>query len=393
MDRFYTPSGLAALLVGSAKARKAGLVADFAAGDGALLRAAKDRWPAARLFGSDVDPDALRVVETLPSAPGTALHDFLTNDAPPEALSEIRGCCDVVLLNPPFTCRGNRLYSVSLRNRLLRGSKALAFVARSLEFLASSGEALAIVPASCLTSARDAELLNALRTDYDVHQIGEINRNAFPGCSVSVVIIRVRSRSKRFPLPRAEPAKPVLMKSYGAEIMRGSLPVGDARSRPGGMPCIHTTDLRGGRLLKSTLSVALSSRVEGRVVLLPRVGQPSASKLVLATVEEAILSDCVFALRSNPPGQEDQLLRLLNSNWAQLKGAYGGSCAPYLTRDRLQSLLLSWGVASTVVTAMHRTADGALSKTGGHGDARTVSSKPPLVEGRPAIRPKRENFG
>ncbi len=360
MDRFYTPPGLAALLVGSAKTRKAKLVADFAVGDGALLRAAEDRWSTARLFGSDIDPDALTAVRALASAPGTALHDFLSDEAQPKALSKIRGRCDVVLLNPPFTCRGSRRYPVTLRGRPLRGSKALAFVARSLEFMAACGEALAIVPASCLTSARDAELLNALRNDYDVQQIGEINRNAFAGCSVSVVIIRIRSRRKllSLPSPHSQQAKPVLMKGYGAEIMRGSLSVGDARARPGRTPCIHTTDLRDGRLVKSALSVVPSSRVvEGPVVLLPRVGRPLASKLVLATVQEAILTDCVFALRSDPPGQEDRLLRLMKSNWAQLEGAYGGSCAPYLTRDRLQALLLSWGVVSTNVSVMRRTTE------------------------------------
>lgn len=376
MDRFYTPPGLAALLIGAAKTRKATLVADFAAGDGALLRAAEGRWSAAQLFGSDIDPDALEAVGALASAPRTALHDFLGDDVPPQALSDIRGRCDVVLLNPPFTCRGNRQYPVTLRGRSFRGSKALAFVARSLEFLARSGEALAIVPASCLTSARDAELLSALRDDYVVQQIGEINRNAFAGCSVSVVIIRIRLRSKLLSLPRPRSqSRPVLMKSYGAEIIRGSLSVGDARVRPGGVPCIHTTDLRGGRLVEPALSVSLSSRVvTGTVVLLPRVGRPSATKLVLATVREAMLTDCVFALRSDPPGQEEQLIRLMRSNWAQLEAAYGGSCAPYLTRDRLQSLLLGWGVVSTIVTAMPAVSASA-ERPSGHLAGQTTRAK------------------
>ena len=283
MDRFYTPPGLAALLVGAAKTRNAELVADFAAGDGALLRAAESRWSNAQFFGSDIDPVALKVVRALAGAPRTARLDFLSDDARPQALDKLLGSCDVVLLNPPFTCRGNRRYK-ALKNRLLFRSKALAFVARSLEFLAATGEALAIVPASCLTSARDASLLAALCDDYNVEQIGEINRNAFPGCSVAVVIIRIRARTKRRRATRAKPhqAKPTLMKDYSAEIMRGCLSVANARARLGTTPCIHSTDLRDGKLLMPKLSVAPQARaVEGKLVLLPRVGRPSVSKIVL----------------------------------------------------------------------------------------------------------------
>jgi len=72
----------------------------------------------------------------------------------------------------------------------------------------------------------------------------------------------------------------------------------------------------------------------------------------MAQLDAEILTDCVFALRSDPPGQEEYLLRLMKANWPQIEEAYGGSCAPYLTQDRLQALLLSWGVASAIVSAM-----------------------------------------
>jgi len=359
IDQFYTPPGLAALLVGSAKTRKAQLVADFAAGDGALLRAAQGRWGDARLFGSDIDPNALETISGLASPPVTSLYDFLSDDEPPAALHTLRGRCDVVLLNPPFTCRGNRRYPVSLKGEVHQGSKALVFVARALEYLKAKGELLAIVPASCLTSARDEGLLQALRRDYNVQQIGEINRNAFTGCSVSVVVVRIRSRRRVVPdfRPIATVMKPVIMKGFSAEILRGSLAVADAHRRPGLIPCIHTTDLRDGVLLAPSLKVMPQLRyVEGAVILIPRVGRPSLPKLVKTVVSESVLTDCVFALRTYPVGHEDQLYRLIRMNWAQVEKAYGGSCAPYLTRAGLQALLLKWGVASSIVSSMERLA-------------------------------------
>lgn len=355
IDQFYTPPGLASLLVGSAKTRKPLLVADFAAGDGALLRAAQGRWADARLFGSDIDPSALETISGLASPPVTSLYDFLSDEEPPTILHALHGRCDVVLLNPPFTCRGNRRYSVLLKGEVLQGSKALVFVARALEYLRAKGELLAIIPASCLTSARDEGLLQALRKDYNVQQIGEINRNAFSGCSVSVVVVRIRQRRKVVSdfRPIDTIVKPVIMKGFSAEILRGSLSVAEAHRRPGGIPCIHTTDLRGGELLVSSLNVMPQVRhVKGSVILLPRVGRPSLTKLVKAVVNESVLTDCVFALRTDPAGHEDQLFRLIKMNWAQVEKAYGGSCAPYLTRAGLQALLLRWGVTSSIVSSM-----------------------------------------
>ena len=135
IDQFYTPSGLAGLLISAAKARSPKVVADFAMGDGALLRAARQRWPRTLLVGSDINPEALSASEDVIQGLDFSTYDFL-GDAPlPEALRNSRAKCDVIVLNPPFTCRGSKRFPVTVGGEALLGSKALAFVCRALAFL------------------------------------------------------------------------------------------------------------------------------------------------------------------------------------------------------------------------------------------------------------------
>ena len=355
MDQFYTPPGLARLLVDAARAQEPTMIADFAMGDGALLRAAQERWPGAKLFGSDIDPKAIAGVKGIDERLGSATHNFLGDEPEPEALSAVRGGCDVVVLNPPFTCRGNLRFPVRLGDRTHRASKALAFVAKALSYLSSKGEILAIVPASCLTSERDRELLVALRGQYGLEQIGEIARNAFSGRAVSVVIIRLRRLANgRRAIAPLDQQKLVPLRSFSAEVMRGSLPVQRATGMQGNVPYIHTCDLRSGALAASGRGVTGSTRgVQGEVLLLPRVGRPNSAKLVLANVPlSAALSDCVIAVRTTPAGHEGELHRLLKANWSRLASAYGGSCAPYLTLSDLDGVLRTIGVISVRVEDM-----------------------------------------
>ncbi len=353
IDQFYTPSGLAGLLISAAKARSPKVVADFAMGDGALLRAARQRWPRTLLVGSDINPEALSASEDVIQGLDFSTYDFL-GDAPlPEALRNSRAKCDVIVLNPPFTCRGSKRFPVTVGGEALLGSKALAFVCRALAFLKPSGEALAILPASCITSERDDALLKALRKSFVVDQIGEISRNAFEGCSVNVIIVRIRKRSvlsiKRTP---AAPSKLVAMKPYQARIMRGTTAVHTTALLSDGWPLVHTSDLRSDEIAPKRWTNAPRRVVEGDAVLLPRVGRPDAAKLVLVSLPETVLSDCVIALQSSPTGFERELFRLIRSKWPDLEAAYGGSCAPYITLSQLQTFLLGIGVASEPVADM-----------------------------------------
>lgn len=347
MDAIYTPPDLAEFLTDAATIGAPRSIADFAAGDGALLRAASDRWPDANLFGSDVDAQAVQCMKSLVPGSISAQHDFLSNSGD-GALTGLQ--FDLILLNPPFSSRGNTRHTVDVDGVIHHASKALAFAARARRFLAPGGEILAILPASVLVSERDAALLAALEDSGSVEQIGDIRRAAFKSHAVAVVVLRI-SRNR---IAKCSKVKQTLvsLRPYSVEIVRGSVSMHEYVPVTTGPRFIHTTDMRDGILSSFERRAANElRRVQGPAVLVSRVGRPSKGKIVLLHDEEAVLSDCVIAMRTFPRGREPELLELLAANWETLKSAYGGSCAPYTTLKRLAAALLRLGISTSIVTA------------------------------------------
>lgn len=344
MDAIYTPPDLAKFLAEASTLVSPRSVADFAAGDGALLRAAAARWPGAKLFGSDIDEEAVASIKSLLPGCDTMLVDFLA-DAPDRL--PLNRLFDLILLNPPFSGRGNKRYSAGIEGVDYKASKALAFAARALAHLAPGGEIIAILPASTLTSERDAALRTAIRTWGHVQQIGDVWRTAFKSHAVAVTVLRIaRAKPKRKTV-----SKPSLvsLRPFTVKMTRGSLSVHKHVATDTGPRFIHTTDLQHNRLSTSGRRASSAHRtITGPAVLIPRVGRPSSDKIVLLASGEAVLSDCVIALQTIPAGSEQVLVDLLVENWESLKTAYGGSCAPYTTLKRLAETLLRFGLASSV---------------------------------------------
>ncbi|MDR6897618.1 putative RNA methylase [Bosea sp. BE109] len=346
MDAIYTPPNLAELLTSACSLHSPTEIADFAAGDGALLKAAALRWPAAKLFGSDIDESAVYRLQS--SIPGcrAALHDFFDRESDGPLSGQK---FDLVLLNPPFSCRGNQRHEAIIGSRTYKVSKALAFVAKALRYLKSGGEIIAIVPASVMTSERDADALRAIAVDGTIEQIGDVLKTAFKSHAVAVAVLRiVRTPSSLSP---SEP-KPhqAALQPFAVELVRGSLPVHECQRAAEGPRFIHTTDLREGQLLNDTAGFASGNgrRLKGPLVLMSRVGRPSRGKIVLVQSEEVVLSDCVIALRTAPPGHESNLASLMRESWPIVQAAYGGSCAPYTTLKRIQEMLYHLGISSSI---------------------------------------------
>ncbi|WP_022678027.1 N-6 DNA methylase [Novosphingobium sp. B-7] len=344
MDAIYTPPDLAKFLAEASTLASPRSIADFAAGDGALLRAAAARWPGAKLFGSDIDEQAVASIEALLPGCDTMIVDFLA-DASDRLLAD--RLFDLILLNPPFSGRGNKRYCAEIEGVDHKASKALAFAARALAHLAPGGEVIAILPASVLTSERDADLRTAMRAWGHIEQIGDVWRTAFKSHAVAVTVLRItRAKPKRKTI--GTPSL-VSLRPFAVEMTRGSLSVHEQVATDTGPRFIHTTDLQRNCLLPSDRRVSSAHRtISGPAVLIPRVGRPSSDKIVLLASGEAVLSDCVIALQTSPVGSEQALANLLVENWESLKTAYGGSWAPYTTLKRLTEALLRFGIASSV---------------------------------------------
>lgn len=349
-DAIYTPPELAQFLASASSLASPGFIADFAAGDGALLRVAAERWPEARLFGSDIDETAVLSVRASIAGCDAKVHDLLADDNDSVFATQT---FDLILLNPPFSCRGNTQFQATFAGQTYLASKALAFVARALKYLAIDGELIAILPASVLVSERDAGLIAAIRDWGCVEQIGDVRKDAFRSHAVTVTVLRI-SLSAQQRKPAVEKPRLVSLRPYAVEMSRGSLAVHDYVETQTGPRFIHTTDMRDSRLAPTKRQASAERRrVHGPAVLISRVGRPSKDKIVQLPSCEAVLSDCVIALRTVPAGHEHALAAAIAENWETFKTAYGGSCAPYTTLKRLAEALLHLGIVSSVMADEH----------------------------------------
>lgn len=341
LDKHYTPAFVAAAMMDAVLGTRVESIADFAAGHGELLRQAAQRWPNARIFANDLDPGAVRHLRRGRAHWVTSRSDFFDADERTNVLGSHVGCIDLILLNPPFSCRGAAVRPVIFRDLTLRCSTALAFIVASLPFLSVAGELIAVVPRGSLRSDKDRASWSAIASVFDIDHLQDFGRVTFPGCAVTSSIVRVRRptqhRLRGLDGAREIDVSPIL-------VRRGSLPVHSATLGPrrkDALPFIHSTNLRNNRIEESLWAVSERSVVTGPATLLPRVGRPDCRKVaVLASGQSVVLSDCVFALCCDSDESAAALLRKLISRWAILSGAYGGTCAPYLTAAELRNVIV-----------------------------------------------------
>lgn len=342
LDQFYTPPDACAAAYSSWQPISAELsIGDFACGNGTLLDLAP--FPNKIVYGMDIDPgviDALR-----PRFPKWNLctGDFL--DPCPQAdrfLHNLFGILDMIVLNPPFSCRGGNKQDVILNGKKHFCSKALAFVLKSLPFLNELGSLMAILPKSVLRSEKDAIALEHLSREWRIEVEQEFCRKTFNGCYPQSVCISLRRRNNTHHVISSES---IPHNAPKVAIVRGCIPV-HLTSPTGLYKVIHSTELRNADPIHAIkrYTVRRDRSLHGTFITLPRVGQPDLRKVRILEVNEKImLSDCVFALIPEDILHVQLLLQQIQSNWNRLEIKYGSTCAPYITVAQVASFLSSCG--------------------------------------------------
>lgn len=349
-DKHYTPAEIAEKLVGSLGLRPK-LIADFAAGEGALLKAARARWPASILLGTDLNASAVEKIKKLKRLKAQRC-DFLSERSRERCILLERNAqaVDLVVLNPPFSCRGAR-HKVDVDGDTFSCSKAMAFVINSTRYLRSSGVIAAILPSSCMTSERDFQARKWLSNRFELRW-GEVsNSDQFAGCSVSVVFMylakgkgEVRRESK---LPGI-----VTGRAIDVKLIRGKQQMDTIKRNAsrGGTRLVHTTDLTDGvTTFNKYRSSSADRAIAGPALLIPRVGKFDAGKIcVIRSRYRFVLSDCVFALEATSLQQLTAVRDRILQNEDLFRRSYSGSCAKYISIAGLQSFLRTINVRSTL---------------------------------------------
>ena len=354
IDEIFTPSHLANELVelATARRRELGVVADFAVGDGALLRAAVQRQPSLEVVGLDIRRTTVHKLQALNSSWQIGSCDFINprSRASSPVLRRNRGRVSTALLNPPFSCRGARREQVSLGDKRLTCSIAMAFILTAVDYLTPDGQIIAVAPRGVERSEKDEAAWEVLHSMGTVEIVGYPDRGTFPGTALRSLLLRftmgpstVRRRAPRS-LVATPDKRPIV------SLVRGTIQMHRASITSSGMPLVHTSDLSSGQLrpeLRKTNSPGRSCC--GPVVLVPRVGRPMLSKVVrLALRSDMLLSDCVIALECDSEDDSVKVQRVIEERWDEFEDSYGGSCAPYISLKALQDVLDRFGFQSEV---------------------------------------------
>jgi len=349
-DHFWTPPSLARSLLRFVTIENPVCIADVAVGDGRLLTCALEKWPAAEVLATDIDRRLVGVLKRTQPTWKVGKADFLRRRsvAHCSALRENVGKIALVLMNPPFSCRGASRVHAELDGIDVECSPAVAFVVSAAAFLSPYGQVIAILPAGCVTSDRDRAAWRVLRSRGSVRIVARHPKGTFAECSPRTVVLHFElngasSRRRRARAPRAGADRRREAKGT-VELVRGTLQMHAAsESKSKAAPVlIHTTSLRGRRLDLARTIRTDSGRwsTSGPAVLLPRVGEPSVEKVVLVReTRRFVLSDCVLALRTGKPKEAEALYRKLIVEWDALGRLYQGTGARFVTCRRLTRFL------------------------------------------------------
>lgn len=336
LDPYYTPKSLAERLVSFYNGRPK-RIADFCAGEGRLLLACEKKFPHAQYVAVDKSHAAIRKLR--PKHSGWSIYeaDFL-ND-------EQLGRCefndesfDLVMLNPPFSCRGN-LFKFELDGFAFSASKALLFLARALRFVRKGGHLLAILPVGVVNSQRDSLLLAYLKKAYGFKVCNRVSNVSFRGKEPNVILVSLQ-RPKVLPKYKVR----ALDLSVPSWLHRGCCNVISAcgSAVKNGVLYVHTTNLHNGMLVAMHVRLPRDGHrvLRGPAVLLPRVGNPSLKKIVIIRKgDEYVLSDCVIAIFCKSNVSARKVHEVLVKNSSSLFRLYAGTGARYVTMTRMGRFL------------------------------------------------------
>jgi hypothetical protein len=349
-DAHYTPPELATTLVKAVRQLRPTVIADLAAGEGQLLAEAEKVWPDATVLAADIDPAAVRQLARRHDQWVVRRCDIRDGRARDRQLRKYKGRVSLLLLNPPFSCRGGTTYEAGIGARVVPASAALSFLLVASTFLSRTGSIAALMPTGSLHSRKDALGWATLRRRFNIATVETFPRGAFPGTAASVSLVVLRPGTNRPETKKRRTTALGASRQLSVRIVRGCCPMYPARTEPEAPVLVHSTDLKAN-------SVHLNGRrghgafrcVEGAAVLVPRVGQITPGKVAfLNATTPVMISDCVIALEADSVRIAKAVQKRLQGNFETLEREYVGTGAPFITLSRLQRALDGLDIVPTI---------------------------------------------
>lgn len=379
--QFYTGAAYGALLVDRLHDEAVDLAVELGVGNGALLSAVTGRWPRARCISVDIDPLHQYTQYVRDS------HSHYCMDALDLGLLGAIGleqvAADVAVCNPPFvTPHWRPAFADILRRAGLplpinaaRIGADVLFLAQNLWMLRKQGQLGIIVPDGIISGAKSRPIREALIAQHGIREVIELPKKAFKGIEVRTFILNIckdHQSTKHIRLLRCdeegnlEPSITVTLEeatnrmdysfyswkqssliapeepSFNSKIqvIRGN--VSTALAKENLWRVLHTTDItpfsnREDFVIPSDITFQPNKVcAQPGDVLVARVGRNLEGKIVKISSGTAIISDCLYAIRSKYVSPE-AIFRALNSESGQawIKAHTHGTCAQFITKADL----------------------------------------------------------
>ena len=349
LDAHYTPSAIAEALLSPMRDLRPSLIADLAAGNGDLLLAAERVWPNATFVATDIDKRAIRRLSQLRSSWTVGRCDLRSSRsrASCRALDSLLHSACLMLLNPPFSCRGGTHFLVQTPNGPLRASTAMSFLLHAAAYVAPGGHIVSILPLGCLHNAKDAQAWTYLQSKYNVTVLQTYTKGAFPDSAASTALVHLSPSAHNTAITPADDSRTTPRDSFlRVSVIRGSCPIHRPRHEEDKPSLVHYTDIRNGVVTMNGRRGFGSFRcVDGPAILIPRVGRLTSGKIgLLKASHPVMLSDCVIALKPESLDDARILRDRLLANLEHLHAQYVGTGAPFITIRRLTATLQAIGV-------------------------------------------------
>lgn len=337
-DKFYTPDYVADRLVGHVAEKEIQTVADFCVGDGDLLKAVLRRFPKVKCFGVDISKESIARLKKEHPDWSLGACDFLERGK----VAKLKGIedkkYDLIVFNPPFTCKGSTLCRIVFDGQAFKCSTALMFLTEALGYLSEAGVLYAILPIGCLCSQKDKVLWDYLAEHYQLKVLEKLDRPYWKKCSPNVLLVSLNSIAARAVENRSEGFDFTHLPI--TRIVRGTIGMHEVKYAEGkaGRKMIHTTHLQGNRVTApSRIQNGKQYGMKGTAVLIPRVCNPNRGKICIYNDKSTyVLSDCVIALQTANRGDAQMVYDALMAHWEDFREVYNGTGAKYTTMERLR---------------------------------------------------------
>ncbi|KAF1060750.1 SAM-dependent DNA methyltransferase (plasmid) [Burkholderia gladioli] len=336
-DAYYSPGHVADVVAETVGRARLKSVLDSNCGRGALLDAVERFFPNVHCAGIDLDGIAISHLRKVRPHWTLVRGDSLAWTTWERVRAKLRGSVDVAVLNPPFSMGQAKGVDIELDGRTIRGSLAMAHVIATIHN-SRPKRIVAVLPESTMFADMDRQGRAELESLYNIDVVSQFKSSTFRGARANSLLVAMMKRSRqRLPKPDKESKVPFVQGS----VVRGGLACFEAVSSRGGLPFIHSTnikDLVQGASISSLRRVRPFTRgiVAGHMILLPRVGIPKKENISAWYVDTDVqLSDCVLALPYGHGSEANAWAEAIQGGYESFVGLYRGTGARYVTVERL----------------------------------------------------------